>query len=507
VIEPFDRLLIDPDEKSLLGALKDARGPVSGTAWKWAPRHWPAILGAIAGSVEGRTQMEDGALYVAVAWWTDHQGRRHVRINGGDLTWGGHPHYSRLDDDPRPPSWHVYPERIFHVHRAGGIPVWLASCACGATGLPVELGWMGPCCGPCHDRREEGEALPFADRPSVLYPPFGSVYAVAFSPDGETLAVSSAGRQLNLFDLRNGKKRLLYGGDDAEEDEEFRPVVFSPDGRFLAVGDPEEQLVRVWHCDQPEEDEDRIEYDPDQMVEVQVTGLCFSADGNWLACCLEIQTAHLWRRTENHWEEAGGLDEGITSLCFSPDGRTLAQGCHGGDVVFSLLGAYINGRLLLVPTMPVERMATQAGADADVLFIEYTPDGSILVLITGSQDGNLLQRLSGSSEPAGDEEGYQVRLWDLARDRQTLCADLPPFSSVAMTPDARYLAGIVHDMQHSPAEVVFHDLRTGLEAGRVQWDAQDDLRCLDFSPDGQTLAIGSEDGVVKLIPWRLLLEA
>jgi integrase len=31
---------------------------------------------------------------------------------------------------------------------------------CGVKGLPVDVGWRGDVCGPCHDRREEGKPLP-----------------------------------------------------------------------------------------------------------------------------------------------------------------------------------------------------------------------------------------------------------------------------------------------------------------------------------------------------------
>jgi hypothetical protein len=498
--DPFDRLLVQPDEKALLEAIEEVRGRSDMASWELVSLHWDSLFDKMADEAEGGVQWEHPApggnstLYLTTAWWTDHQGRRHVRLTGGSDAWGRHPSWSRMDEDARPPLWRLYPERLFHVQRAGRAPAWLACCSCGATGAPEELGWMGPCCGPCHDRLEEGEELPFADRPTALYPFFGPVYAVAFSPDGRKVAISSAGRQLNLHDVLDGGKTLLYGNDDTEEDEEFRPVVFSPDGRFLAAGDPEDEMVRVWVPGLPDEEESQLELDPDAF-EVQVIALAFSPDGAWLAACTEGDSAsRLWSYGEG-WEAAGDLDEGVTCLSFSPDGKTLALGFHAGR--FALSRTHLGGS--------AREVDTGAGEDADVLFVEFIANES-LILITGSVSADFPLLLSGRIPPSAERETFQVRLWDLGARKQRACFDVPRFSSVALTPDGRYLAGIVHDPRHSPAEVIFHDLSTGREAGRLGWNTEDDLRCLDFSPDGQTLATGSEDGVVKLIPWRLLLE-
>src|SRR5205823_3017890 len=54
------------------------------------------------------------------------------------------------------PLIQLYPEVAFELRRATTFEDILVVCACGAVGMPEEIGWMGTECGPCHDRRAAG---------------------------------------------------------------------------------------------------------------------------------------------------------------------------------------------------------------------------------------------------------------------------------------------------------------------------------------------------------------
>ena len=56
--------------------------------------------------------------------------------------------------------------------------------------------------------------------------------AVAFAPDGETLAIGCFGGEAKVYDSVAGKLRATYGGHGTVA----RAVGFAPDGRLLAVG-------------------------------------------------------------------------------------------------------------------------------------------------------------------------------------------------------------------------------------------------------------------------------
>jgi WD40 repeat protein len=470
--EPFDRLLLDPDEGELAAALEQA-------ARRRA--QWRPLLAEVAGHAEGRVQVEQlrGTHYVSVAWWTDHQGRKHVRVAGSKANEPGwQPHHSQLDQDLRPPLWHVCRERTFRVTRLGQEPVWVVSCACGMTGAPEALAWMGPRCGPCHDRVEEGQPHPEEKTPTLFARGTLPIHAAPFAPDGRRLAVASGDSYIDLFSLDGGPEQRLYGDQDTVSVDGFRTLVFSPEGRSLAAGEPEEQFVRVWNLSDGDDQELVLE----DVADSQVLALAFSPDGRLLVACTADGVVKAWQLDERDtWQHLHSTDWDATSLAFAPNGQTLAVGRRGGRVDF------------VDPATWKRRGAieTKANPGEDVLFVHFIPDR--LVVVTGDSprtgNGNLLQTLSlGHRAPE-----HSTRFpFDIA--------------VIAPSPCGRYLAWVVHDDQHSPGEITFWDLQRWQEAGRLEWDPEDPLLALDFSPDGQTLVTGSSAGVVKLWPWRLLLE-
>jgi WD40 repeat protein len=59
-----------------------------------------------------------------------------------------------------------------------------------------------------------------------------SVYSVAFSPDGKTLASGSEGQTVKLWDARTGQEMATLKGHT----DYVSSVAFSPDGKTLASG-------------------------------------------------------------------------------------------------------------------------------------------------------------------------------------------------------------------------------------------------------------------------------
>jgi hypothetical protein len=475
--EPFDRLLVGQPPEALVEALAEATRAADPSGLR-TERDIRVDLRQVERIPEGQWQWEEphapGTSYVKLAWWTDHQGGRHYRVCGGNAARGGHRHYSRAEEDPRPSLWHVYPERIFRRTQAGR-EEWLASCACGATGTPQALAWMGPGCGPCHDRREEGSPVSEAGPATLDFAPRRAC-TVAFAPDGLALAVSTSG-PVFLCDLTTNTRLHLY---EQPGDWEVPSLAFAPAGRTLALAEPGMHGVRLLATE-----ETWSGALPSRFPEGQVRQVAFSPDGRTLAALSAGEGLEVWTLPLAHPDEdaARWQQHRATAFAYSPDSTTLAVGREGG-------------RVLLVDATtgaPRRRLDTGETAEETFLALFYTPDGRRLVLVTAPQT------------PATLAHGSGLRVWDLEQGQQLLHLRLPLLSAVALAPDGRFLAGVADDVRCTPAAVTFWDVADGSVGGTLEWDTEDLLRDLAFAPDGQTLATAAVSGTVKLWPWRHLL--
>jgi WD40 repeat protein len=265
------------------------------------------------------------------------------------------------------------------------------------------------------------------------------------------------------------------------------PLEFSHDGRFLAAGESQSTGVRVWDLDRPDQKEQQLAC-YGSALEEHVIGLAFSSVGGLLASCTSGGVLTVWRlQDDGVWKRVhASRRHDVTALAFFPDGQTLVLGRRRCSLDFKDVSTWkcrcsIQGRGL-----PEEK----------IRFLHQGATPVQLVLITGTEDRN-----------HGIDSNHVLRLLDLATSREERTLRFPfVIWRVAPSPCGRYLAWIVRDQQHSPSEITFFDLKTWQELGRLEWDPEDPLRDLDFSPDGHTLVTGSAAGVVKFWPWRLLLE-
>jgi WD40 repeat protein len=323
----------------------------------------------------------------------------------------------------------------------------------------------------------------------------GFPFGFAFSPDGRNVAYcAGADGRIILYDLLAQRKVDSLDGHTSA----VGTLAYSPDSQRLASGG-DDWTVRIW--------------DPARRQSLVVTHqksfvrqLVFSPDGRALAVRTDGQQVEVLNaETGERLFELRGHRGAVSSVAYSPDGRSLITGSEDSTVrVWDAPPELAAKTGLQLPTISSRLVSRPLSPDGGHLLMVYT-NGTISLWDTREfverQNGRLRWTNTtafavapgGAAAAFGNKLG-QLSVWDLRAGRERYSVPIADswIREMQFSPDGRHLA-------IAARTIYVWEVATNKETHR--WSGVTFVEKLQFSPDSRRVAVGFHNGLVKV--WEL----
>ncbi len=295
------------------------------------------------------------------------------------------------------------------------------------------------------------------------------IRSLSFSPDGHLLAIPQ-GKAVKLLDFRTGSTSSLSLAEDAEE---ALQVAFSPDGESLAVGTLS-GVIKLFKTKTNRKIRSLVGHTE------AISSLAFSQDGGSIVSGSSDKSVRVWNVSENSREEViRGYTNSVLCLALSNNGQLLASGSS-------------DGAIKLWDAASLRELITLGGHKYRIRSLSFSPDSSRLVSTSGDE-----------TEEGSPSEPGEVKLWDVTKRTElgTLQGLTNAVRSAAFSSDGSTLAvatSYVAELWDASTR------RFPSSLPEQEKNFGERLTAIAFSPDGQTLAVGSYSDSIELwdVPSR-----
>jgi serine/threonine protein kinase len=293
------------------------------------------------------------------------------------------------------------------------------------------------------------EERPTPELRGTLFGNAGPVWSVAFTPDGETLAVAIDDGTVKLWDPKEQRVRATIHAHKVP----IWALAYSLDGKLLATAS-DDGLVKLWETGSRKELRALTHAS-------SIRAVAFAPDSQRLVTGSRNGAVRIWDVDSGKELAATNGHAGtVVAVAFARDGKTIASA--GGDKMVKLWDAQ-SGQ---------EQVSLQGHAGG-VYTVAFAPDSRMVA--SGGWDKT-------------------IKVWDVASGAclKTLQGHTQDIWAVAFSPDGRTLASASEDRTVKLWEPLAGSERATLKGHTAT------VYTLAYSPSGAILASGSRDGSARL---------
>lgn len=285
------------------------------------------------------------------------------------------------------------------------------------------------------------------EQPRILSGQKGTVFALAFSPNGLYLASDSRDGTVQFWGVADGRPLGELVGNST-------CLAYSPLGDTVATG-MADNTIDLWDSTRD------VVLATLQGHTAPVAAVAFSRDGNTLASASWDKTVRIWDVASGRvLQSLTGSNDRVLSVAYSPDGGTLASA--GADAIIRIWYPSTGALLRIIP-----------GHTGAIESVTFSPDGRTLA-------------------SAGDDATIRLWNWSTGQQLRLIQSQSGAVHSVSFSPDGRWLASA-----GANGEVMVWDTRTG-RLVRALRGVGGPVLSIAFSPFGPLLAAAGSDKTIRL---------